>query len=469
MASWADSVDSPRAPEENDTPATPPGFEATSTSEPPQSEAGPSNGALEDGQQDDIKTVSAGDTPYTSATSFDDLPLSEELKKGIYTEMKFDKPSRIQAKSLPMILTPPYRSLIAQAHNGSGKTTCFALAMLSRVDPSLQCPQALCVCPTRELVVQNLHVVQRMGKFASITATSTARTDFHLSRNARVTEQIVIGAHGTLKNWVSKRVLNTERVAILVFDEADEMLKADGFASDSTRMISSIRRQNPQLQLLLFSATFNDDVKAFAQKVVGQDANQVYVPRQELSLDVIKQYWVNCPTAQHKTKVLKDMIFPLCEKLGQTIIFVRMRETARALHAAMETDGHRCTSIQGDMEKDARDRVVAEFRDGATKILISTDVLARGFDVTQVTLVVNYDMPVERDLRTPAFETYLHRIGRSGRFGRKGAAFNFVCGDMEKRILEEIHKYFNHEIPEVKHDDEDRFVEVLQEAGLTEG
>lgn len=377
--SWADATDSPTATQaETD---LPPGFEHTTAA---RADTIASNGAEQTADEDDVRTVSADDTPYTSASSFDDLPLSEELRKGIYTEMKFDKPSRIQAKSLPMILTPPHRSLIAQAHNGSGKTTCFALAMLSRVDAALQCPQALCVCPTRELVVQNLGVVQRLGKYTSISATSTARTDFQLTRNARVSEQIVIGAHGTLKSWVQKRVLNTENVRILVFDEADEMLKADGFASDSTRMISRIRGENPQLQLLLFSATFNDNVRTFAQKVVGSQANQVYVKREELSLDVIKQYWVPCPTPQTKTKVLKDMIFPLCEKLGQTIIFVRTRETARALHAAMETDGHRCTSIQGDMEKDARDRVVSEFRDGATKILISTDVLARGFDVTQV-------------------------------------------------------------------------------------
>eukprot|EP00884_Botryococcus_braunii_P018155 jgi/Botrbrau1/5022/Bobra.0396s0036.1 len=423
---------------------------------------------LHDTPEDAIRTVPAGDTPYTSASSFDDLPIPKPLLQGLYTEMKFEKPSRIQATTLPMILTPPFRSLIAQAHNGSGKTTCFILGMLARVDPNVPAPQALCVCPTRELVVQNLMVLERMAKFTKITATSTAASDFEFSRNTRIVDQVVIGTHGKLKNWMMKRILQTKNIRILVFDEADEMLKTDAFASDSVRMINQLRAGNPDLQILLFSATFNEQVKGFAMKVV-KDANQVFVPREQLSLEVIKQYRVYCPKPLDKVKVLKDMIFPQCEKLGQTIIFVRTRETARALHSAMEREGHRCTSIEGSMEKSARDAVVQEFRDGTTKILISTDVLSRGFDVTQVTLVINYDVPTERDYKRPAFETYLHRIGRSGRFGRRGAAFNLICGPAEKGVLDAIQDYFQVDIPEVPHDDEDAFLDVLKKAGLTDG
>ncbi|KAK9845721.1 hypothetical protein WJX81_000486 [Elliptochloris bilobata] len=428
------------------------------------------NAGLQEPEDNEIRTVHAGDTPYTSAASFDDLPISEMLLQGLYTEMKFEKPSRIQAKTLPMILTKPYRSLIAQAHNGSGKTTCFVLAMVSRVDPKLAQPQALCVCPTRELVMQNLQVLERLARHAGITATSTAAVDFQITRQTRIVDHVVFGTHGSLKNWMSKRVLSVNSIKILVFDEADEMLKVDAFASDSVRMIKDVRQAtgNPDLQILLFSATFNDKVKNFAMKVVP-GANQVFVPREDLSLDVIKQYKVVCPTPQDKLVVLKDMIFPQCEKLGQTIIFVRTRETARALHSAMERDGHRCTSIEGSMMKDARDRVVQEFREGTTKVLISTDVLSRGFDVTQVTLVVNFDVPTERNNRDPAFETYLHRIGRSGRFGRKGAAFNLVCGFTETAVIDQIADYFHHPIPEVPYNDEERFIAVLKEAGLTEG
>jgi len=428
---------------------------------------------------DAIRTVPAGDTPYSSASTFEDLALSPELLQGLYTEMKFERPSRIQATTLPMILTgPPFRSLIAQAHNGSGKTTCFVLGMLARVDPALPGPQALCVCPTRELVTQNLQVLERMAKFTRISAASTAGPEgAEVSRSTRITDHVVIGTHGRLKAWMARRVMSVAAMRVLVFDEADEMLKTDAFASDSVRMITTVRQAvagpggtGSPLQILLFSATFNEKVKAFALRVVP-DANQVFVPTSDLSLDVIKQYRVTCPSQAAKAAVLRDMVFPLCEKLGQTIIFVRTRETARALHAAMEADGHRCTSIEGGMDKGARDRVVSEFRAGTTKVLISTDVLSRGFDVTQVTLVINFDAPTERDFRTPAYETYLHRIGRSGRFGRKGAAFNLVTGQMEAAVLDQIASYFNHPIPEVPGgaESEAGFVAVLKEAGLTEG
>ncbi|CAL5221233.1 g3385 [Coccomyxa viridis] len=428
---------------------------------------------LQEPETEDIKTVSAGDTIYSSATSFEDLRLSPELLQGLYTEMKFEKPSRIQAKTLPMILQPPYRSLIAQAHNGSGKTTCFTLAMLSRVDPSLNQPQALCLCPTRELVSQNVMILKKMGKFTDIKATSTiAIASF--PRNHRITEQVMVGTHGSLKNLYSKRVLKFQSVRVVVFDEADEMLKLDGFGSDSVRLVRDLRRDAQQpVQFLLFSATFNEIIKDYALRVTAdngkEEVNQVFVPREDLSLDVIKQYQVECPTPIDKVVVLEEMIFPQCEKLGQTIIFVRTREIARTLHAALEKAGHRCTSIRGDLDHQLRDRVVNEFRTGITKILIATDVLSRGFDVTQVTLVINYDVPVEKDLSTPAYETYLHRIGRSGRFGRKGAAFNLVSGAKEKQILESISEYFRHEIPEVPYNDEDEFLNVLKEAGLTDG
>jgi len=432
-----------------------------------QQEAAPSGSGLQESEHE-ATAVAADDSVYTSAERFEDLHLHEDLLKGLYIEMKFERPSRIQALTLPMILDPQHRGMIAQAHNGSGKTTCFVLAMLSRVDPQQQVPQALCICPTRELVVQNLQVLRRMAKYTSITSTSTASDSESGIRRTKVVEQVIVGTHGTLHNWIGRRQLPLRGLRILVFDEADEMLKGSGFASDSLRVITQIRREAPRVQVLLFSATFDEQVKRFAEKTVP-NANRVFIPKEELSLDVIKQYKVVCPTRGDKTGVLKEMIFPVCEKLGQTIIFVRTRETASSLHTELEKDGHKCTSIQGSMEHSARDRVIEEFRSGTTKILIATDVLSRGFDVTQVTLVVNYDVPVEKDQRRPAFETYLHRIGRSGRFGRAGAAFNLVTGQQEEALLQAISDYFQKPIPEVPHDDEDKFIEVLKQAGLTDG
>ena len=207
----------------------PPGFEKTDAN------AGPSISSVanaiaavqvEDTADSKAEVIPKDDSSlYRSATTFEELGLSHELLQGLYTEMKFERPSKIQAKTLPMILQPPYKSLIAQAHNGSGKTTCFTLAMLSRVDATVKAPQALCLCPTRELVVQNLGVLERMGKYTGIAFASTAEQSIPGNRRRKFEEQVVVGTHGKLKDWISKRILSIKDMKILVFDEADEMLK----------------------------------------------------------------------------------------------------------------------------------------------------------------------------------------------------------------------------------------------------
>ncbi|XP_024381220.1 DEAD-box ATP-dependent RNA helicase 38 [Physcomitrium patens] len=422
-----------------------------------------------------IKKVVADDTPYTSAKSFEDLNLSQELLQGLYSEMKFEKPSKIQAATLPMIVSPPYQNLIAQAHNGSGKTTCFVLGMLSRIDPQLKAPQALCVCPTRELVNQNEEVVTRMGRYTGITTASTAtvETPSHLysSRREKIVDQLVIGTPGTLKRWITKdKALDTRNIKILVFDEADQMFDQDGFQDDSLRLWRDINRSGKSCQVLLFSATFSEKVKSFAMKTIPK-ANYIFVEKEQLSLDVIRQYQIVCPDSRSKIDVLKNRIFPAAEKLGQSIIFVRTRGAASELHKCLEEDGHKCTSIQGGLTHEERDRVIKEFRAGETKILIATDVLARGFDQAQVTLVVNYDIPVKNTSNRhayaePDYETYLHRIGRSGRFGRKGAAFNLLVTQEDKRIMRSIEQHFNRNVPEVAWDNEEGIEHVLKDAGL---
>jgi len=435
------------------------------------------------------------DTPYASAKSFEELGLTQELLQGLYSEMKFERPSKIQGETLPMILTPPWRNLIAQAHNGSGKTTCFPLGMLSRVDPALQQPQALCICPTRELAIQNMQVMEKMGKYAKISIAYTAdpRWADRVSKRDKVVDQVVIGTPGKVLGWMREKQLNCATMKILVFDEADQMMDTDGHRVDSlkimkhlkvrvafptsrtsvcpyntdtflAKLLKSSTKQMPQV--LLFSATFNERVKDFSTKVVP-NANQIFLPAHELSLDVIKQYRVNVDSTEAKEILLKDKIFPCCDKIGQTIIFVRTREGCKRLMRTMNDAGYKCTAIEGGMDHADRDRVVKEFRDGLTKILISTDVLSRGLDVSTVTLVINYDMPVEHsNPRAPNFETYLHRIGRSGRFGKKGAAFNLLLGSDEKAVLDSIADHFDHPVPEVKFDDDDAFEHVLEEAGL---
>ncbi|KAG7961234.1 hypothetical protein I3843_09G005300 [Carya illinoinensis] len=429
------------------------------------------NKFLDEPQDSNITAVTTGDTPYTSAAAFEDLSLTPELLKGLYVEMKFQKPSKIQAISLPMILTPPYKDLIAQAHNGSGKTTCFVLGMLSRVDPNLKAPQALCVCPTRELAIQNLEVLRKMGTYTGISSECAIPMDSKnyvpIAKQPPVSAQVVIGTPGTIKKWMSNKKLGVGNVKILVFDEADHMLAEDGFKDDSLRIKKDIERASSHCQVLLFSATFNDTVKNFVSRIV-KDYNQLFVKKEDLSLESVKQYKVHCPDERAKTLVIKDRIFELGENLGQTIIFVRTRHSAGILHKALVDLGYAVTTIQGAVSPEDRDKIVQEFKNNLTKVLISTDLLARGFDQQQVNLVINYDLPVKHETPSePDYEVYLHRIGRAGRFGRKGAVFNLLCGDRDEMLMSKIEHYFGSQVTQVKGwDSDEEFNNALKAAGL---
>ncbi|CAA2996936.1 DEAD-box ATP-dependent RNA helicase 38 [Olea europaea subsp. europaea] len=386
------------------------------------------NNNLTDPDDSRIEAVTSDDTPYTSAKRFEDLNLSPELLKGLYIEMKFERPSKIQTISLPMILTPPYKNLIAQAHNGSGKTTCFVLGMLSRVDPNLKAPQALCICPTRELAIQNMEVLLKMGKYTGITTELAIPSDsanyIPIQKRPPITEQVIIGTPGTISKWVVARKLGVNQMKILVFDEADHMLAESGFQDESVKIMKAIQKGNSSCQVLLFSATFDDAVQAFVSKIVKEifvrDYNQMFVKKEELSLESVKQYKVQCPDELSKIMVIKDKIFEIGEKVGQTIIFVRSRNSASMLHQALVKYGYEVTTIQGALKQEDRDRIIKEFKEGLTQVLISTDLLARGFDQSQVNLVVNFNLPVRYDSPSePDYEVYLHRVGRAGRFGRK--------------------------------------------------
>lgn len=431
---------------------------------------------LTDPDDSSIQAVTSGDTPYASAKRFEDLNLSAELLKGLYVEMKFERPSKVQAISLPMILTPPFKNLIAQAHNGSGKTTCFVLGMLSRIDPKLTAPQALCICPTRELAIQNMEVLLKMGKFTGITselAIPGDSTNFvPISKRPPVTAHVVIGTPGTISRWITARKLSMSFMKILVFDEADHMLAESGFKDDSVKIMRAIVQSSPDCQVLLFSATFDDAVKAFVDKInkdiFNRDYNQMFVKKEELSLESVKQYKVQCPDELAKLMVVKDKILELGEKVGQTIIFVRTRNSASSLHQSLVKLGYEVTTIQGALKQEDRDKIVKEFKEGLTQILISTDVLARGFDQSQVNLVVNYELPVRHNnLSEPDYEVYLHRVGRAGRFGRKGAVFNLLCSDRDRSVMQQIERYFNCQIAEVgSWNSDEGFEDALKKAGL---
>ncbi|KAK8508284.1 hypothetical protein V6N13_055732 [Hibiscus sabdariffa] len=426
------------------------------------------NKFLDEPEDSNIKAVTSGDTLYKPAFTFEELNLSPELLKALYVEMKFEKPSKIQAISLPMILNPPYMDLIAQSHKGSGKTICFVIGILSRVDPEIKAPQALCICPTRELALQNLEVLRKMAIYTGITSESAIPMD-SIPRHKRppITAQVVIGTPVTTLYLTSTKKLGVNYVKILVFDEADQIFAEDGFKDDSLRIKKIIGSFGSHCQVLLFSATTFNESEKFS-KIVKKDHNQLFVKKEEQSSDSMKQYKVKAPDELSKFIVMKDRIFELGERLGQTIIFVHTRDSATMLHDLLVDLGYNVATIQGALKQVHRDKIVKEFNDGLTQVLISTDLLSRGFDQQQINLVINYDPPVKHDHTTqPDFEAYMHRIHIAGGFRFKGAVFNLLCSYMDEMIMSEIENHFGIEVAEIPDwSNEEHFKAALRSAGL---
>ncbi|TYZ68895.1 hypothetical protein PybrP1_010964 [[Pythium] brassicae (nom. inval.)] len=389
-----------------------------------------------------------------SAVTFEELNLPEMLLKGVYA-MKFSKPSKIQSVALPLILANPPENLIGQAQSGSGKTATFALGMLFRVDVGLRAPQALCVGPTRELVRQIMAVVNAMGKFIGVQ-TFLAIPGEDLAKGEQVQAQVVVGTPGRVESLIKKKQLDTRHIKIFVLDEADVMVAEDGMRDRSVAIKKMIK--HPGCQFLLFSATYADEVREFAQRMVP-DHNIITVKKEKLTLDGIKQFWIDCGAKDNKAKVLSDIFAVLT--VGKCVIFVQSRDTCKELTRRMRASGHSVGILHGaDMAREVRDQVIDEFRSGTTTVLITTNVLARGIDVAGVSLVVNYDIPLTRDHQADP-ETYLHRIGRTGRFGRKGCAINFVHDDRSKKHLAEIEAYYAREIVQAPADDIEQLEKLL--------
>ncbi|CDF35822.1 poly-A RNA export protein DBP5 [Chondrus crispus] len=391
-------------------------------------------------------------TPYHAATTFEEIGMSEELLKGVY-HMKFTKPSKIQASSLPLILSADgdHKNLIAQGHNGSGKTACFVLGMLSRVDTSSEATQALCLVPTRELARQIGDVVASLGRYTKATTKIAVkateeerRAAYAREETGHLTEHIVVGTPGKVMELIKKRRLNTSAMKILVLDEADEMVDTQGMGDQTIR----IKRMLPKgVQVLLFSATYADNVRGLASKL-APSANQITIKRETLSLDKIQQYYLDTGSKGARFTILNE-IYELLN-VGQSIIFVGRRDEAASLSTRLRDDGHAVSVLYGgDMTPEERDRVIDEFRAGTTKVLITTNVLSRGVDVLAVSVVINYDLPTDRQGQSDP-ETYLHRIGRTGRFGRKGVAVNFVYDSRSKRVLKELEEYYSKPITRVE-------------------
>lgn len=392
-------------------------------------------------------------SPLYSVKTFEELHLKPQLLQGVYA-MGFNRPSKIQETALPMMLAEPPQNLIAQSQSGTGKTAAFVLAMLSHVDPADKWTQCLCLSPTYELTLQTGKVVEQMGKFYPEVKLAYAIRGNKMDGGSKIQEQIVIGTPGTMSDWLTKKkVIDPKKVRVFVLDEADVMIGMQGHQDQSIR----IQRKLPEdCQMLLFSATFEDTVWQFAERIVP-DPNVIRLKREEETLDTIKQYYVLCKDRQDKFNALCNIYGAIT--IAQAMIFCHTRRTAAWLSAKMAADGHQVALLSGELAVEQRAAIIERFREGKEKVLITTNVCARGIDVEQVSVVINFDLPLDKD-GNPDNETYLHRIGRTGRFGKRGLAINMVDSRRSLAVLRAIEEHFNKKIVKLDTGDLDEMEKI---------
>lgn len=373
-------------------------------------------------------------------STFDEMGLKPDLLRGIYA-YGFERPSAIQQRAIRPIVTG--RDTIAQSQSGTGKTAVFSISCLQIIDDRTSEPQILILSPTRELAEQTQRVVNSLGDFmkvrchACIGGKSMGEDLKQLDRGG---VQIVSGTPGRVFDLIRRRALRTKELKALVIDEADEMLN-QGFKE---QIYDIYRFLPPSTQVVLVSATLPGEVLTMTKKFMN-DPVQVLVKRDELTLEGIKQFFVAVEKEEWKFDTLCDLYDTLT--ITQAVIFCNTRQKVDWLAKKMKEASFTVSAMHGDMEQGTRDSIMEEFRSGASRVLIATDLWGRGIDVQQVSLVICYDLPQSREL-------YIHRIGRSGRFGRKGVAINFVRNE-DVRILRDIEQYYSTQIDEMPGNVED--------------
>eukprot|EP00301_Raphidiophrys_heterophryoidea_P017474 c274_g1_i1.p1 GENE.c274_g1_i1~~c274_g1_i1.p1 ORF type:complete len:400 (-),score=120.63 c274_g1_i1:264-1463(-) len=390
--------------------------------------------ATNDEQPQTFLTADELDSNWDEVTeTFDDMNLRTELLRGIYA-YGFEKPSAIQQKAVKPVLLG--RDLIAQAQSGTGKTATFAIGALQKIELDNRGCQVLILAPTRELAQQIQKVVIALGDYmqaqchACIGGTNV-REDM---RKLETGVHIVVGTPGRVYDMINRRALKTETIKLFILDEADEMLSR-GFKDQ----IYEVFRYLPStVQVGLFSATMPNDVLELTQKFM-RDPIRILVKRDELTLEGIRQFYIAVDREEWKLDTLCDLYETVT--ITQAIIYCNSRRKVDWLTDNMRRRDFTVSAMHGDMDMKEREIIMKEFRSGSSRVLITTDLLARGIDVQQVSLVINYDLPTNN-------ENYIHRIGRSGRFGRKGVAINFVTAD-DVRTMRSLEQFYNTQIEEM--------------------
>ena len=376
------------------------------------------------------------DTEENQYSKWEDIPgISDSLLRGIYS-YGFERPSPIQRQGILPIIEG--KDIIAQAQSGTGKTGCFSVASLATVVPELKQVQVMIIAPTRELARQIYNVVSTLSKYIEgcrvqllIGGTST-ETDISQLKND--TPHVVVGCPGRIHDMLRRRHINSQHIRLLVIDEADEMLSS-GFKEQVYFVFQCLKSD---IQVGLFSATLPEDLIALTNKFM-RDPVRILVKSEQLTLEGIRQYYIGLDTDGEKYETLRDLYTSL--SMAQCIIYCNSVRRVSDLYQAMKADNFPVCCIHSGMDKEERYKNYDDFRNGQYKVLISSNVTARGIDIQAVSTVVNFDMPKD-------IHTYLHRIGRSGRWGRKGVAVNFVTR-RDFRRMREIERYYDTQILEL--------------------
>lgn len=345
---------------------------------------------------------------------WDDMDLKDEVLRGIYA-YGFENPSDIQKKAImPMIQK---KDLIAQAQSGSGKTGTFTISTLQMIDVTKPCTQALILAPTHELAKQITSVIQNIGQYLDGLVVKTLIGGTSIRDDVRSMDQnpphVIVGCTGRVFDMFQKKYIITSDIKLLILDEADEML-SQGFGSQIKDMFQFYFSES--LQVALFSATMPPEMLQLTDKFM-QHPVRIMVKKEDLSLQCIQQFYVALLNDDNKYDTLKDLFSVISS--SKCIIYCNSVRRVVTLYESMLRDGFSVCHIHSNMEKSERYDVFNQFRNGDARVLISSDITARGIDVQQVSTVINFDIP--RNVHT-----YLHRIGRGGRWGRKGFAINFV-------------------------------------------
>ena len=363
---------------------------------------------------------------YIDTFESDKLGLNENIMKGIYN-YGYERPSPIQRVGIKPIIDGS--DIVIQSHSGSGKTATFIIGLLQRIDVSVLSTQCIIISNTRELSDQTFKVFNSLSKFTNIKCNKCIGGDLQYKYSSdNIKDHVIIGTPGRICDLVNKEIINTKSIKLIIIDEADDVLSIS-FRKQVRKIFQSLPKE---CQVVLVSATIPPEMSSLFDDLLKPNYLSILVKDDELTLDGITQYYIEIHE-QYKVDALMDIYKYI--SIGQAIVYCNKKNKADEIKHILNEKNFAVSTLHGDMLQKEREEIMAEFRSGKTRILITTDILSRGIDVQQVSLVINYDMP-----KYP--QTYIHRIGRSGRFGRKGTAINFVT-KKETHLLNSIQKIYN--------------------------